>query len=695
MSSTKRARNIAACTARMLQHCEHHEWHTKDNYAQTAASAAFWRKAAPRTTTDPHGTTSSCGMTLDQAQSWTSSSRCCRLRRHLHRQRSAPDLARSQPQRLHPKLERTGLVVNARRPCSRKLRLVTPQRHLPSRIRPRNPLEMNGSRPTNGRRLLRSSIKEPSDALSSTAHCRFGDHCRQKHSCVECGIDHPWHGNHWARPNFEGASMEAPPGQWSCPATVCYDGLSASAPSGRKTADSEPFTVPGWSQLTEDFTILRSHGPFFLEIFAGQAGITEAVQLMGVPALPPVDVVVSDLVSEAADVLDLAVWETSWQSLLPGWSSCSIVAPRATPSLQLAKMMEDLLHCALAMLLLVFQDSVGKTKLLFLWVICFWSERAKLVLLFLILEGISRSKTPCWASCGLRQWWTSSSTTHELWLLILINVPLGLRPRSPHVCCAQLNISRCSRYIYFVQEGTCTSLWEAKCSTPFRANWCSRPRLRRSILGLCARRSPALLTIYGKTLFMLYNLRCSWPRPLLIANAQWAPANRGSDTSRRSRLSKRSGRVISWSGVRPSLCCMWIWNLAKRSRRPWTWSTLSPSRLLWQRWKKQPSSNFGARLRWSWLSGRGCYNFGMLRQWLYCPTQWRRYGRCPIPICGVCSLALTTLPCRALVKFATSHCTRLCSWRAARWISHCLLFSCTVFRSLVRSLALVDGLPTI
>ena len=31
---------------------------------------------------------------------------------------------------------------------------------------------------------------------------------------------------------------------------------------------------------------------------------------MGVPALPPVDVVVSDLVNEAADVLDLAVWET-------------------------------------------------------------------------------------------------------------------------------------------------------------------------------------------------------------------------------------------------------------------------------------------------------------------------------------------------------------------------------------------------
>ena len=26
--------------------------------------------------------------------------------------------------------------------------------------------------------------------------CRFGDQCKQKHSCVECGKDHPWHGNH-------------------------------------------------------------------------------------------------------------------------------------------------------------------------------------------------------------------------------------------------------------------------------------------------------------------------------------------------------------------------------------------------------------------------------------------------------------------------------------------------------------------
>ena len=26
--------------------------------------------------------------------------------------------------------------------------------------------------------------------------CRFGDSCRNVHSCVECGGSHSWHGNH-------------------------------------------------------------------------------------------------------------------------------------------------------------------------------------------------------------------------------------------------------------------------------------------------------------------------------------------------------------------------------------------------------------------------------------------------------------------------------------------------------------------
>ena len=32
--------------------------------------------------------------------------------------------------------------------------------------------------------------------FNSSLGCRFGDGCRNAHSCVECGGDHPWHGNH-------------------------------------------------------------------------------------------------------------------------------------------------------------------------------------------------------------------------------------------------------------------------------------------------------------------------------------------------------------------------------------------------------------------------------------------------------------------------------------------------------------------
>ena len=31
---------------------------------------------------------------------------------------------------------------------------------------------------------------------NSSLGCRFGDQCKLKHSCAECGKDHPWHGNH-------------------------------------------------------------------------------------------------------------------------------------------------------------------------------------------------------------------------------------------------------------------------------------------------------------------------------------------------------------------------------------------------------------------------------------------------------------------------------------------------------------------
>eukprot|EP00435_Cladocopium_sp_Y103_P001200 s935_g1.t1 len=99
------------------------------------------------------------------------------------------------------------------------------------------------------------------------------------------------------------------PGQWAPQVNGIYDDLPDSSLADRKQAPDEPFSMPCWSHLCLDFSMLRSRGPFFLELFAGKAGITEAVQLMGVPVLPPVDVVLSALVHEAVDVLDLKFWD--------------------------------------------------------------------------------------------------------------------------------------------------------------------------------------------------------------------------------------------------------------------------------------------------------------------------------------------------------------------------------------------------
>jgi hypothetical protein len=32
--------------------------------------------------------------------------------------------------------------------------------------------------------------------FNSSLGCRFGDQCKLKHSCAECGQNHFWHGNH-------------------------------------------------------------------------------------------------------------------------------------------------------------------------------------------------------------------------------------------------------------------------------------------------------------------------------------------------------------------------------------------------------------------------------------------------------------------------------------------------------------------
>ena len=73
-----------------------------------------------------------------------------------------------------------------------------------------------------------------------------------------------------------------------------------------------------WSQGPSGIPILHAHGPYFLELFAGTAGLSEAAQLRGVPILPPVDIVRSPMVPEAVDVVDVLTWNTVLQVLTLG-----------------------------------------------------------------------------------------------------------------------------------------------------------------------------------------------------------------------------------------------------------------------------------------------------------------------------------------------------------------------------------------
>ena len=66
---------------------------------------------------------------------------------------------------------------------------------------------------------------------------------------------------------------------------------------------------PDWDQVLSDRTVLGRSGPFFLELFAGEAGISDAVFAAGVPVLPPVDVVPSARVTIPRDLLDALFWQ--------------------------------------------------------------------------------------------------------------------------------------------------------------------------------------------------------------------------------------------------------------------------------------------------------------------------------------------------------------------------------------------------
>ena len=68
-----------------------------------------------------------------------------------------------------------------------------------------------------------------------------------------------------------------------------------------------------WKDVPRDPQLVRSHGPWFLEVFSGTARLTTYVASLGVPVLPPVDIECSEMVPPAVDVLDLELWECIMQ----------------------------------------------------------------------------------------------------------------------------------------------------------------------------------------------------------------------------------------------------------------------------------------------------------------------------------------------------------------------------------------------
>ena len=83
-----------------------------------------------------------------------------------------------------------------------------------------------------------------------------------------------------------------------------FSGAAAQAPSPQV---SRPWHT--WAEVTTRVDQLRTFAPFFLEIFAGTARLTQHVCLLGLPVLPPVDIEISEWVPVAQDILDATFWD--------------------------------------------------------------------------------------------------------------------------------------------------------------------------------------------------------------------------------------------------------------------------------------------------------------------------------------------------------------------------------------------------
>ena len=65
---------------------------------------------------------------------------------------------------------------------------------------------------------------------------------------------------------------------------------------------SESSATPFWGSMT-----IPEGGPFFFEIFAGEAGLSKAVNALGTPILPPIEIEIKGLVNQSVDLFDPAV----------------------------------------------------------------------------------------------------------------------------------------------------------------------------------------------------------------------------------------------------------------------------------------------------------------------------------------------------------------------------------------------------
>lgn len=99
-----------------------------------------------------------------------------------------------------------------------------------------------------------------------------------------------------------------PPGDWIGEASGTND-AHASQEAGQTVPPLKQLAIPQWDEVEADLQALKAQAPFFLELFAGEAGITEAVHLQGISVLPPVDITPGKLVQQPKDIVDLQFWK--------------------------------------------------------------------------------------------------------------------------------------------------------------------------------------------------------------------------------------------------------------------------------------------------------------------------------------------------------------------------------------------------